>query len=133
MVSLIAEPHSVNPIVLLPPTYVVRWEGNVLTRFCLSVYRVVPISHNALQHYPECHGADTWGGTQPGPARGEPCRGVPCRGVPCRRYPYRVPPPGRVSPRPGRGGTQLRQQKEYSLHGRWYASCVHAGGLSCLV
>ena len=47
--------------------------------------------HNALQHYPEFHGADTWGGTQPGPAGGYPARsgrggtlpgqeGVPCRG-----------------------------------------------------
>ena len=44
------------------------------------------------------------------------------------------------SPRPGQegggysaggGGTQLGQQKEYSLHGGRYASCVHAGGLSC--
>ena len=33
----------------------------------------------------------------------------------------------------GGGGSQLGQQKEYSLHGRWYASCVHAGGLSCLL
>ena len=32
---------------------------------------------------------------------------------------------------PARGGTQLGQQKEYSLHGGRYASCVHAGGLSC--
>ena len=30
------------------------------------------------------------------------------------------------------GGTQLGQHREYLLHGRWYASCVHAGGLSCL-
>ena len=29
----------------------------------------VPISHNALQHYPECHGA-AGGGTLPGPAGG---------------------------------------------------------------
>ena len=120
----------------------------------------VPISHNALQHYPEFHGADTWG---------VPCRGVPCQGVyPARGYPaWGVPClggypargtqvgypqgqdggtllggfPGRVPPRPGRGvpcwggtlpgGTQVGQQKEYSLHGRWYAFCVHAGGLSC--
>ena len=37
-------------------------EGNVLTRVCpsinLSVHRGgVPISHNALQHFPECHEA----------------------------------------------------------------------------
>ena len=51
--------------------------------------------------------------------------------------------PGRVPPRPGqdRGGvgypagggrgTQLGQHREYLLHGGRYASCVHAGGLSC--
>ena len=64
----------------------------------------------------------------------------------------RVPPGGvRVPPQGGywslgtpRGGTRVRyppqggyltrvgQQKEYSLHGGRYASCVHAGGLSCL-
>ena len=27
----------------------------------------------------------------------------------------------------------LGQQKEYLLHGEWYASCVHAGGLSRLL
>ena len=38
---------------------------------------------------------------------------------------------------PGGGGqsrgTQLGQQNEYSLHGGRYASCVHAGGLSCYI
>ena len=43
-------------------------EGNVLTRVCpsinLSVHRGggVPISHNALQHFPECHEAAGGGG-----------------------------------------------------------------------
>ena len=32
---------------------------------------------------------------------------------------------------PGGGGTQLGQHREYLLHGGQYASCVHAGGLSC--
>ena len=107
----------------------------------------VPISHNALQHYPECHGADTRGGTRPGPARGGSGQvqlgGYPARGVPCWGYPTWVPPsqdggtqigyPQQGNP-PGQirmGGTQFRQQKEYSLHGRRYASCIHAGGLSC--
>ena len=84
----------------LPPAYVVRREGNVLTRVCpsihLSVHGGVPISHNALQHFPECHGADTGGregGTLPGPAGGGyPARssqgGYPAGGVPCRgEYP----------------------------------------------
>ena len=63
-------------------------EGNVLTRVCpsmiLSVHRGgVPISHNALQHFPECHEAA--GG-----------------------YPGQVPPPGGGVPGPGTppGGTQ---------------------------
>ena len=179
-------------------------------------HRGVPISHNALQHYPECHGADTegypypimlcnitqnamgqiprgvpsqvqlggvpcqirmgvpcWGvGTQvgrvlpsrippgrvppgrvpwarsgqgypgrvppsrvpPGKDGGYPCRVPPCQGNPPGRVPPGRVPPSRVSPwaRSGcRGGTQLGQQKEYSLHGGRYASCVHAGGLSC--
>ena len=90
----------------------------------------VPISHNALQHYPEFHGADTWGGGYPARSRwGGPW--VP---------PSRVPPQamsgwGYPPPRPGQegGGTQLGQQKEYSLHSGRYASCVHAGGLSCYI
>ena len=68
------------------------WEGGV------------PISHNALQHFPECHGAAGGGGTLPGPAGGG-------------GYPGQV--------------HQVGQQKEYSLHGGRYASCVHAGGLYC--
>ena len=92
----------------------------------------VPISHNALQHYPEFHGADTWGGggvpsqVQVGggyPARsgqGVPCRGIPCLGTPpswpgvsCREVPCRGDPtwvptltggyPARGVPHPGPG------------------------------
>ena len=133
----------------LPPAYVVRREGNVLTRVCPSICLStggVPISHNALQHFPECHGADTEGvpcqvqlgggyparrgGTLPGGYPG----GVPPRPGQDGGYPYRVPPrPGQDGGYPARRGTQLGQQKEYSLHGGWYASCVHAGGLSCLI
>ena len=69
------------------------------------------ISHNALQHFPEFHGA-AGRGTLPGPAGGDTLAGG---GYPAR----------------GRG-TQVGQQKEYSLHGGRYASCVHAGGLSCI-
>ena len=29
------------------------------------------------------------------------------------------------------GSAKIGQQNEYSLHGGRYASCVHAGGLSC--
>ena len=119
----------------------------------------VPISHNALQHYPEFHGTDTGGGGLPCQVQvggegtllggypagggGTLLGGVPCRpgqgggGYPAGGgYPGRVPPPaGYPPPQPGQdrgeGGTQVGQQKEYSIHGGRYASCVHAGGLSC--
>ena len=195
-------------------------EGNVLTSVCPSIHPSVcpqggvPISHNALQHFPECHEAAAGGG-YPDPPRGGtrsgtppggvtrvryPPRGLPGSGTPPGGYPVRYPPgglPGSGTPRGGTrvryppggtrvryppwggtrlrylgggtrvryppggtrvryppggvpgsgtppgGGTQLRypppgggtrvgQQKEYSLHGGRYASCVHAGGLSCL-
>ena len=54
----------------LPPAYVVRREGNSFTLFVSSHLGGVPVSHNALQHFPECHGAagggyparSSWGG-----------------------------------------------------------------------
>ena len=39
--------------------------------------------------------------------------------------------PARGGTLPGGRGTQLGQHREYLLHGGRYASCVHAGGLSC--
>ena len=95
---------------------------------------------NALQHFPECHGT-AGGGTLPGPAGG----GYPARssrgGYPGGGYPGQGGYPGwggtlaRGVPwlggYPGWGGTQLGQHREYLLHGGQYASCVHAGGLSC--
>ena len=82
------------------------------------------------------------GGTLPGPGGGGgtlPCQdggGYPAGGYPAGGYPGRYPPWARSGwrgvPPPGQdGGTQLGQQKEYSLHGGRYASCVHARGLSC--
>ena len=75
------------------------------------------------------------GGTLAG---GVPWQGVPCRGLPCRGgtlpggYPARGGTQVRYPPaRSGWGGTQLGQHREYLLHGGRYASCVHAGGLSC--
>ena len=102
------EQHSFK-ISLLPPAYIVRWEGNSFTLFVSPHLGGVPISHNALQHYPECHGADTWRGypyaimlcnisqnstgqtprgvpSQVQLMEGYPARsgwGVPCWGVPC--------------------------------------------------
>ena len=92
------------------------------------------------------------GSTQPGPARGVTLPGgiLPGGTLPGGTQ-IGYPPAGYPPPRPGwgvgtllggtqvgyppaggdGGGTQLGQQKEYSLHGGRYASCVHAGGLSC--
>ena len=133
---------------LLPPAYVVRREGNSFTLLVCSHPGGVPISHNVLQHFPECHGAAGGGGVpcqvQPGgypgqggyPGRGGTLAGgVPCLGG----YPGGgVPRSGTPLPRPGQlggGGGVPRsgQHREYLLHGGQYASCVHAGGLSCYV
>ena len=94
-------------VTFLPPAYVVRREGNVLTRVCPSVcprgwggypYPIMlcNISQNAMGQTPG-------GGTLPG-------GWVPCQGGYCARGGTRVGHP----PRPGQdgGGTQLGQQKE---------------------
>ena len=91
--------------ILLPPAYVVRREGNVLTRVCPSICLStggVPISHNALQHFPECHGAVGGGGY---PARsgqgGTLAGGGTLGGYPAGGVPW----PGGY---PGQGGTLAR-------------------------
>ena len=71
----------------LPPAYVVRREGNSFTLFVCPHLGGVPISHNALQHFPECHEA-AGGYPDPPPPGG---------------LPDRVPPGG--YPDPPRGGT----------------------------
>ena len=81
-------------------------------------------------------GTQTWvpPGGYPGPPPGGPMSGYPPGGVP-GHPPGGVPGPRGGYPGPGTppgGGTRVGQQKEYSLHGGRYASCVHAGGLSCL-
>ena len=94
---------------LLPPAYLVRREGTVFTGVCLST------------------GGEGGSGQVP-PRGGYPGPGTPPRGG----TRVRVPPPGGYWVRyPPGGGTRVGQQKEYSLHGGPYASCVHAGGLSC--
>ena len=77
--------HIITETELLPPAYVVRREGYVLTYVCLSVQGGYPypimlcnISQNAMGQTPG-------GGTLPGPAGvgGYPAGGgVPCQGVP---------------------------------------------------
>ena len=109
--------RKVNNIVeFLPPAYVVRRESNVLTRVCPSI----------------C--LSTWGG---GGQSADSARGGVSRGG--------VSQPGGSASQGGSvswgvgvsqlggGGwsAKIGQQNEYSLHGGRYASCVHAGELSC--
>ena len=86
---------------------------------------------NAMGHF-------TRGGYLPGPSQGGypgggwgyPKWGVNLAGGTKRAGGY----PGQVPPQPGQDGgiPSYFQHREYLLHGRRYASCVHAGGLSCL-
>ena len=145
-VATLTRTEQSRKLMLLPPAYVVRREGNSSTLFVSSPlggggypYPIMlcNISQNAMGQL---------GGGYPYPimlcnisqnAMGQ--LGVPCQvqlgGVPWQGGPYwggtlamGVPWPGGV---PWRGGTQLGQHREYLLHGGRYASCVHAGGLSC--
>ena len=107
---------------LLPPAYVVRREGNSFTLLVCPHLGGggVPISHNALQHFPECHGADT--------GEGVPCQVQPGGGgtLPGGTLPDRVPPllarsgwwgyPHRVPPRPGQDGGGGTQDNRRSTH-----------------
>ena len=123
-------------LALLLPAYVVRWEGNSFTLLVCShlggypypimlcnISQTVPLWADTYRGVWPCQvqlGGGTLpglqlGGTLPGPAGGVSCQ----EGYPAGGY-------------PAGGGTQLGQQKEYSLHGGRYASCVHAGGLSCI-
>ena len=76
----------------------------------------VPVSHNALQHFPECNGAAGGGGTLPSPAGGGyPARSSrggtlpgPAGGVPCQVQPGGYPARfsrGGTMPGPAGGGT----------------------------
>ena len=72
-------------------------------------------------------GGVPWPGGYPGWGVPWPEGGTLARGG----YPGRGGTLARGVPWPG-GGTQLGQHREYLLHGGRYASCVHAGGFSCL-
>ena len=123
---------SVFPVFSTSPFFTARVrstrEGNVLTSVCPSIHPSVcprgggvPISHNALQHFPECHEAAAGGvpgsGTPRGgyPAQVPPRGGTRLRYPPPGGYPGQVPPPGgypgQVPTHPppgGGGGTQVR-------------------------
>ena len=93
-------------------------------------------------------GQSSWGGGQVSPAGGgggvrsvQPGGSVILGGV---SHPGgSVIPGGSVMPGGGQssqghqssqgGSAKIGQQNEYSLHGGRYASCVHAGGLSCYI
>ena len=49
-------PFQCDPTLELLPPASEGW-GKVMFSVCLHRGGGVPISHNALQHYPECHGA----------------------------------------------------------------------------
>ena len=102
--------NMTNELTFLPPASE-GW-GKVMFSVCSHLGGGYP----SLQHYPECHGA----------ARG----GYPVRSSRGGGYPGQggYPAGGTLAG----GGTQLGQHREYLLHGGRYASCVHAGGLSCL-
>ena len=119
--------------------------GKVMFSVCPHLGGGVPISHNALQHFPECHGAATgggypargshWGGYPARSSWGVPCQGVPCRGLPCwggypamgstlsGGYPARgVPCWGNtlLGGYPARGGTQVRYPPQQGQPGGGY-------------
>ena len=72
-------------------------------------------------------------GTLPGPAGGGILPGGYPTGGTLLGVPYLGTPQVRTGGTLPGGDTQLGQQKEYSLRGGRYASCVHAGGLSCFI
>ena len=111
----------------LPPAYVVRREGNSFTLLVCSHLGGVPISHNALQHFPECHGADTWGGVPCQVQLGGYPGGYHAGGYPGRVPPWQGPPQeGTPLARSGRGVTLLGgTQVGYS------PSQVSTGGVPC--
>ena len=97
--------------VLLPPAYVVRGEGNVLTRVCLSVHRggggypypimLCNITQNAMGQLGGTLPGLARGGTLPGPAGGYPARSSRGRTLP-GGYPARSSQGGTL-PGPARG------------------------------
>ena len=113
----------------LPPRIRRMTEGNVFTLSTIAGWgyhhladRGVPPSQ--VGGYP-LPGPGGWQGVPPFPHPGWG------GGYPFPTSRRGVPP----FPDPGGGGgePQLKQYSVYLLHGRRYASCVHAGGLSCFI
>ena len=127
--------HVVNRyrtlISLLPPAYVGRREGTVFTGVCLSTGGVRS-SRGGGQVQPggvrsSCRGGQVQPGRGSGPARGGQVQllgGVRSSRVGGGASCWGGQPPGG-------GSAKIGQHREYLLHGGQYASCVHAGGLSC--
>ena len=95
--------------------------------------------------HPGLGGGPTWGTPHPGlgggPAWGTPHPGLgrgPTQGTPPSRSRWGAcpgyPPPSRSrwGAHPGYPPPHQEQHSVYLLHGSWYASCIHTGGLSCL-
>ena len=105
-------------------------EGNVLTRVCLSVHRggSGPATGGGGS------GPATGGGGQvqlPGGVRSSHRGGSgPAAGGGSGPAARGGSATGGGQP-PGGGSAKIGQHREYLLHGGRYASCVHAGGLSC--
>ena len=105
-------------------------EGNVLTRVCPSVcpQGVSQRGGGSGQSSRGGTGQSSWGGGVRSVQPGGGVRSVQLGGVRSVHLGG-----GQVSPAGGGGSAKIGQQNEYSLlHGGQYASCVHAGGLSCL-
>ena len=131
------QPHS--GVTLFVTAHIRRiGEGNVFSLFTPGGGEGYPypimlcnITQNAMGQPGGYPARSSWGCTLPG---GVPCPGGTLPGSNLPRgvgtlpggVPRQVPPQVRT----GRG-TQLGQHREYLLHGGRYASCVHAGGLSC--
>ena len=161
---------------LLPPAYVVRWEGTVFTGVCLStggVGQVQPGGVGQVQPGGGRGGSGPAGGRGgSGPARGEgwvrssrgggvgqvqlegrsgsgpaggggsgpaggrggsgPAGGGRGGSGPAGGGVGQVQLGGLGQVQPGGGSAKIAQHRKYLLHGGRYASCVHAGGLSCI-
>ena len=121
-----AEFHSdpifvMNTHSFLPPAFRRNGEGNVFTGVCLHLRGGGGYPHLA-----------NWGDTPSQVRMGQypiPGQDGGYPPPPTSRMGY---PPPRRGPRSGGGYPQLEQHGVYLLRGGRYASCVHAGGLSCI-